>query len=171
MHFSKSTFPLWIQLRVFFFLMPEFWILGVGRKKKREGRRISDGNPDSLNCFCCLRYSASCNLYGPMPAWYLIHTWLLKIQAKGTAVLQYAREGTLSSSAKLVLKLRETIRNFKEIKRFQSFVRFSGQLISHSIKVGTWKPAATQQIETNRKKPQKFRFLVIKFGSCLSWRA
>lgn len=101
-----------------------------------------------------------------MPAWYLIHTWLPKVQAKGTAALQYAREGALSSSAKLVLRLRETISNFKETKRrFQCFVRFGGQLISRTIKVGTRKPADTQQIETNRKINKKFRFLVIKFGS------
>lgn len=95
--------------------MPEFRILGVGRKKKREGRGISDGNPDSLNCFCCLRYSASCNLHGPVPAGYLAHTWLLKVQAKGTAVLEYAREGKLSSSAKFLLSLRGDLNNFKEI--------------------------------------------------------
>lgn len=106
--FQKAYFLFGFSSEFFFSdaRIPNTW---GGKKVKREGRGISDGNPDSLSCFCCLRYSASCNLYGPMPAWYLIHTWLLKVQAKGTAVLEYAREGKLSSSAKLLLSLRRAL--------------------------------------------------------------
>lgn len=101
LHFSKSIFPLGFSSQFFF---SDARILNSwGKKGKKRVGGISNGNPDSLNCFCCLRYSASCNLYGQMPARHLVHAWLLKVQAKGTAVLEYAREEKLSSSAKLLL--------------------------------------------------------------------
>lgn len=152
--FFKSIFPLGFSLGFFYSDARALNAWG-GKKEKGAGgggwrkKGISNGNPDGLNHSCCLCCSASCNLHGQMPVWHLIHAWLLKVQAKGTAVLE--QEGVcqgrkMSSSAKLLLGLRDGISNFKEIKwRCQSLVRFGGQLISRATKVGSQGWADTQQ--------------------------
>lgn len=88
-----------------------------------------------------------------MPGRHLIRTWLLKVQAKGTAVLEYAREGKLSSSAKLLLSLRESISNFKEIKwRFQFLLDLVVGSSPVQPRVGMWEPEDTQQIVNRVEK-------------------
>lgn len=106
----------WIHLRIFLFWCQNSEFLGWEERKKGVcvcGGGISNRNPDGLNCSCCLRYSASCNLYGQLPARHPIHTWLLKVQAKGTAGLgqeKVCQGRKTSSSAELLLSLRDSVK-------------------------------------------------------------